>query len=57
MGEKILIMFKNKARHPFSITAHGVQTFGPSLAVQSGKSVKKKNNNNSIKFIWLVIAR
>ncbi|XP_051902773.1 ferroxidase HEPHL1 isoform X2 [Hippocampus zosterae] len=36
VGEKILIMFKNKARHPFSITAHGVQTTGPSLAVQSG---------------------
>ncbi|XP_061558444.1 ferroxidase HEPHL1 isoform X1 [Phycodurus eques] len=36
VGEQIVVMFKNKARHPFSITAHGVKTSSSSLAVEPG---------------------
>ncbi|XP_077596011.1 ferroxidase HEPHL1 isoform X2 [Stigmatopora nigra] len=36
VGEQIVITFKNKATHPFGITAHGVKTFGPSLSVDPG---------------------
>ncbi|XP_057677093.1 ferroxidase HEPHL1 isoform X2 [Corythoichthys intestinalis] len=45
VGEQIVVTFKNKARHPFSITAHGVKTSGPSLAVDPGKYGQKYRKN------------
>ncbi|XP_049599397.1 ferroxidase HEPHL1 isoform X1 [Syngnathus scovelli] len=36
VGEQIMIMFKNKAKHPFSIVAHGVKAVRPTPPVQSG---------------------
>ncbi|XP_061659430.1 ferroxidase HEPHL1 isoform X2 [Syngnathoides biaculeatus] len=36
VGEQIVLMFKNKAQHPFSINAHGVKPLTSSLPVQPG---------------------
>ncbi|XP_034539614.1 ferroxidase HEPHL1 isoform X2 [Notolabrus celidotus] len=36
VGEQILIMFKNKASRPYSISAHGVQSSGTHVPVKPG---------------------
>ncbi|KAM4546532.1 ferroxidase HEPHL1 [Fundulus diaphanus] len=36
VGEQILIVFKNKASRPYSITAHGVKASGSHVAVKPG---------------------
>uniref|UniRef100_A0A3B3WHJ6 ferroxidase n=1 Tax=Poecilia mexicana TaxID=48701 RepID=A0A3B3WHJ6_9TELE len=43
VGEQILIVFKNKASRPYSITPHGVKASGSHTAVQPGENKENKS--------------
>lgn len=43
VGERILIIFKNKASRPYSITPHGVKASGSHTAVQPGENKENKS--------------
>ncbi|XP_015237597.1 PREDICTED: hephaestin-like protein 1 [Cyprinodon variegatus] len=40
VGEQILIIFKNKASRPYSITAHGVKASGSHVPVEPGRIIE-----------------